>query len=896
MKILFAIAEAYPFLKVGGLADVGGGLPKALAGLGHDVTLVLPGHPALAHAKRAYAFDVPMGPATERADVLDLGRHWGVEVAAVWNEDLFARAAYGGHGYEDDEVIPFVYFAKAVAALAARPGSRPDVVHCNDWHTALVPREMRRGPFAGKLADTATVLTIHNLAYQGRFGPEAEMLVPVEAGEERRLLEIGVNSADVVNTVSRGYLEEIVSPKYGMGMDRALRARNGDLCGVLNGVDYEAFDPSFDPHLHARYDGPGHEGKRRNKEALQKMSGLPEEPEVPLLGMVARLVDQKGVDLLHDALGGLLDLGVQVVAMGTGEERYAGLLREAALAREGFAYHPTGEEALARQVYAGTDLFLSPSSFEPCGLAPLVALRYGSIPVVRHTGGMKDTIADYDADPDAGLGFVFAHRSVPDLVSAVRRAVALYRRPDAWHGLQERAMAADFSWEGPARRYEELYEKARATRPRRIPAEGIARRRAWRRERRAEAAAGPRVPVALVHHANQYLITDGYEDRQGISDVVEGYAAALRLHEKYGVQANLHLSGTLVETVAWHCPWFLELVKRLRDRGVVSLLGGTYSENVMTLFSPAFNRRQLDEFLWLHEHHLGVRPEEMGTCWVPERVWDTGALAPVLTDGDLANGGYRHVLLDDRLLYPANGSYPKSPRARFDASGPFEGGDLAPSAVESRRPYRISGGRGLSMAPISADLRYAVPPGSGDQWRRLETILGSFPSEGDAVLVYADDLERTAGVGGWDPRALRRYEGFLRWLASRADAEAVSLQDRLDASPPREERELESGAFFELARGWDAEEDYRGWWENPAWSPYRGHLAQAQETVRSAQRAGADERLTRLAWKHLLASAYETAWHDPTEEGLEPAPWARAVASHSRSCRVMADAARWFAG
>jgi starch synthase len=891
LKVLFAIAEAYPFLKVGGLADVGGALPKALVRRDHDVKLVFPGHPGLAHARRLSAIDVPMGPATERVEVLDLGRHGGVEVVALWNEDLFSRAAvYGGYGYEDDEVVPFVLFSRAVAALAA--GWRPDVVHCNDWHTALIPREMRRGPFAGEFRDTGTVLTIHNLAYQGRFGPEAGMLVPTEAGEERRLLEVGIRSAEVVNTVSRGYLEEITSPKYGMGMDEALRSRGEDLHGVLNGVDYDAFDPRLDPYLAVRYDDTFREGKRLNKAALQEKSGLPVRPDVPLLGMVARLVDQKGIDLLHEALAGLLDLGVQVVSMGTGDERYAGLLEEAARTRESFAYHPTGAEALARLVYGGADLLLSPSSFEPCGLAPLIALRYGTIPIVRHTGGLKDTIADYDADPEKGLGFAFARRSSRALVRTVERALELYGREEEWHALQGRAMAVDFSWEGPARRYEELYEKARAARPRRVVAEKAARRR----HRRSGDRPVRKVPVALVHHANQYLITDGYEDRQGISDVVEGYAAALRLHEKYGVPANVHLSGTLVETVVWHCPWFLDLVKDLRAKGVVSLLGGTYSENVMTLFSPAFNRRQLDEFLWLHEHHLGIEPGEIGICWVPERVWDTEALAPVLTDSDLANGGYRHVLLDDRLLYPANGPYRRSPRARFDASGPFNGGKPQAPAAESCKPYRVSGGRGLSMAPISAGMRYAVPPGTGEQWRRLEGMFRAFPPDEDAVLVYADDLERTAGTGGWDPRALRRYEGFLRWVASREDAEPVFLQDRLDARPPEEERELESGSFFELSRGWEADEDYSGWWENPEWSPYRDHLAGAQETIRFAQEAGADERLTRLAWKHLLASAYETAWHEPAEDGTAaPAPWARAVASHSRSCRVMADAARWFA-
>ena len=189
--------------------------------------------------------------------------------------------------------------------------------------------------------------------------------------------------------------------------------------------------------------------------------------------------------------------------------------------------------------------------------------------------------------------------------------------------------------------------------------------RGWTRSKRA-------VPLSLVHHANQYLITDGYDNREGITEIVEGYAAALRLHGKYGIPASLHLSGTLIETLAWHYPWFLELVRDLREKGLISLIGGTYSENVMPLFEPSFNSRQLDEFLWLYRRHLGRPPEEVEVCWVPERVWDTEKLASTLTSSELANGGYRYVLLDDRLLYPTNGSYAGSPRARFDSIGPFD--------------------------------------------------------------------------------------------------------------------------------------------------------------------------------------------------------------------------------
>ena len=411
------------------------------------------------------------------------------------------------------------------------------------------------------------------------------------------------------------------------------------------------------------------------------------------------------------------------------------------------------------------------------------------------------------------------------------------------------------------------------------------------------------MPLALVHHANQYLITDGYDNREGITEIVEGYAAALRLHEKYGIPANLHLSGTLIETLAWHYPWFLELVRDLREKGLISLIGGTYSENVMPLFEPSFNSRQLDEFLWLYRRHLRRPPEEVEVCWVPERVWDTEKLAPTLTSSELANGGYRFVLLDDRLLYPTNGSYEGSPRARFDSIGPFDSNASRshsydkPAMAETYRTYRIAEAGGLVMVPISANLRYWVPPRFPEHWRRLGKTVESLSQNGgdDTLLVYADDLEMTAGVGGWDASALGRYEAFLRWVASREDVAPVLMSEWLAGHRPQEERRLEPGTFFEVAQRWEAGEDYRGWWENAAWSPYRERLVCAQKALRQAQREGVDRRLLDLAWKHLLASAYETAWYDSSEDGCVAAPWAKAVASHARACLVMVDAARWFA-
>jgi hypothetical protein len=372
------------------------------------------------------------------------------------------------------------------------------------------------------------------------------------------------------------------------------------------------------------------------------------------------------------------------------------------------------------------------------------------------------------------------------------------------------------------------------------------------------------------------------------------------------------LSGTLIETVAWHCPWFLRLVRDLRVKRLLTLIGGTYAENVMPLFSPAFNLRHLNEHLRLYRRHLECPPGEVQICWVPERVWDTARLAPVLTSGRLANGGYGFVLLDDRLLYPTGGSYPGSRRALFDAAGPFPstGPYAAPAPpasgqagglglVEAGRPYRIAGTNGLVVLPISAGLRYWVPPAFPDHWRRLEETVGTLREEGGeiALLLYADDMEKPAGVGPWETNALARYEAFLGWVASRSDVASIRLPDWLAGRPWHDERQLEAGTYFELAQGWQAGEDYRRWWGGAAWLPYRRYLATAQFALRAARWEGADRRLLALAWKHLLASTYETAWHWPGAgaEGAAPAPWAKGLASHARACLVMAAAALWFA-
>jgi hypothetical protein len=398
------------------------------------------------------------------------------------------------------------------------------------------------------------------------------------------------------------------------------------------------------------------------------------------------------------------------------------------------------------------------------------------------------------------------------------------------------------------------------------------------------------VSLALVHHANQLLVGEGYPNREGLGEIVAGYGGVLDVHERHGVPMTLHLSGTLIEALAWSHPRFLARLRRLADDGLVELMGGTYAENVMPVFPGRFNRRQLLEAQRLTARHLDRPGGTTSGCWVPERVWSTPRLA-----GDIAAAGYRYVLLDDRLLVaPAD-------RAAFDARGPRdddgEGSLPDPDALARLlRPYLIAQGAGLAVVPISRHLRYWVPPREPAHWLLLDELLEAAGTASDhPLLVYADDLERPAGVGGWEP-GLERYAAFVSWLLEHPGVRTTRLDLWLAAHPPAEERAVEPGTFFELVREWGAGEDYAGWWRSPAWRPYRRRMDRATRAVEDAEEAGADPRLLALAWKHLLASAHETAWHDPEPGGRRtPAKWARAVASHAASALVMAKAAAWFA-
>jgi starch synthase len=498
MKVLLAASEVVGFAKTGGLADVAGSLPRALAALGHDCAVFLPLYRRARDTPRPtdHAFSVLVGPREFPA------RLWRstlpdseVPVYLVEQPDLFDRddpvqgkglyqftTAEGQKRDYSDNCTRFIFFCRAVLESLPLVGFWPDVLHANDWQTGLVPvllREFYRkqGGFGQRerYGRVRTLFTIHNIAYQGSFwhwdmmltGLDWKLFNPrqLEFYGQLNFLKAGIVFADLLNTVSPTYAREIQTPYYGAGLQGVLTERNRDLFGIVNGVDYDVWDPARDPHIAATYDASTlAEGKGRCKAALQKAFGLAEDPRAPLLGMVARLADQKGFDVLAGAGPAILDAGAQLVVVGEGERKYQHMLqqlRERRPGRVGFYYG--FDEVRAHQVEAGADAFLMPSLYEPSGLNQLYSMRYGTPPVVRATGGLADTVTDYSPGALAsGLatGFRFIPYSPEGLLDAVSRALDLYRnRPDDWLRLAQNGMRQDWSWGRSAREYVKLYER-----------------------------------------------------------------------------------------------------------------------------------------------------------------------------------------------------------------------------------------------------------------------------------------------------------------------------------------------------------------------------------------------------------------------------------------------------
>jgi starch synthase len=475
MDIVLVSPEVVPFSKVGGLADVAGALPKSLRALGHKVTVVTLLYGCIdtgAHAiaRRLTKLKVPLAGEIVGVEVHEARLPSGVNVVLLAGPRVTDRQGIYGENGESypDNYLRFGMLCRGAIEWMRSQSRLPDVVHVHDWATAILPAMLHHmaadEPALGKIK---TVLTLHNMAHQGVFplstladvGLPATIASQMEFFGSASWLKGGILHADRVTTVSATYAREIITPEGGARLDGVLRARPEAVHGILNGVDSAVWSPSTDPHLIARYDADDPTAKGRCKTDLQQRVGLPVEPGIPLFGMVARMESQKGVDLLVESAVTLLRQQVQLVVQGSGSpalmDAVAGLARAMP---DKVVYRSEFDDALAHRIYAGSDFFLVPSRFEPCGLAQMYAMRYGSVPVVRATGGLRDSVVDCDAELLTGTGFVFEEPTGDGLYGAIARALTAYQRTQAFSKLKRRVMRGDWSWDRSARRYQTVYE------------------------------------------------------------------------------------------------------------------------------------------------------------------------------------------------------------------------------------------------------------------------------------------------------------------------------------------------------------------------------------------------------------------------------------------------------
>jgi starch synthase len=482
MNIVEISSEAVPYAKTGGLADVVGALPKPMASAGHSVSLFLPFYRA---AKRAAGdvedtgvrVHVPLAGDKAVGQILK-GTLPGskVDVFFVRNDAFFDRDGLYGNASGDfpDNASRFIFFSRAVLEALDALGLKADVLHCHDWQTALVP-VYARTLYAGSFGRTKTVLTLHNLAFQGLFWHWDMALagLPWELFDWRQLeffgkmnfLKGGIVLADALTTVSPRYALEIQGPEFGSGLEGVLAERRDRLHGILNGIDEDVWNPEIDPMIPERYDVANRSGKKACKRHLQRRAGLPERDAI-LFGMITRLTEQKGVDLLLGALPALLEDDAQLVILGSGDPTYQARLQEAARRHAGkLSLTVAFDDQLAHQIEAGADAFLMPSRFEPCGLNQMYSMRYGTVPIVREVGGLADTVVDCTEETlrrRTANGFRFGPSTVEAFLGALHRAIAVYRRPPTWNQLVETGMKQDFGWRVSAAKYLDLFRQLAA--------------------------------------------------------------------------------------------------------------------------------------------------------------------------------------------------------------------------------------------------------------------------------------------------------------------------------------------------------------------------------------------------------------------------------------------------
>ena len=474
-KILFASSEAVPFIKTGGLADVVGSLPKYFPKNEYDVRVVVPKYMCMdrkytEEMKLVTECQVQLNWRTQYAGVYER-KEDGVTFYFIDNEYYFAGPAPYGQIYQDAE--KFAYFSKAVLTILPEIGFQPDIIHCHDWQTGLIPvfleAQFRQNEFYRYMR---TVYTIHNMKFQGRWYVDAIRDVTgldssyftidkLESYGNANLLKGGIVYADHITTVSETYAKEIQSTEGGEGLDGLMRAKSFALSGIVNGLDYNVFDPKKDPVIAKKLTCDVSSYKKANKQALQKETGLEEDTDKFLLGMVSRLTDQKGFDLVDYMMDEILgDERIQIVVLGTGEQRYEDMFRYFAQKYPGrVSANICYSEEFAHRIYAGCDAFLMPSLFEPCGLSQLMSMRYGTVPMVRETGGLKDTVEAYNEFEHTGTGFSFHNYNAHEMLYMIRYACKIYfGYPEEWEGIIHRGMAMDYSWHTSAGKYQELYD------------------------------------------------------------------------------------------------------------------------------------------------------------------------------------------------------------------------------------------------------------------------------------------------------------------------------------------------------------------------------------------------------------------------------------------------------
>lgn len=480
LRVLLVASEVAPFAKTGGLGDVAGALPRALRALGHDVRVLMPRHRGVeAHAPEIRTVvprvGVPVGDRVVEGALLETESAAGVPVYFLQQDEYFDRDGLYGTGDADygDNCERFVFFCRGTleSVIHLSPTWRPQIIHANDWQTGFIPVYLRTlyrdHPV---LSSLATVFTIHNLAYQGVFwhhdmpmtGLGWDLFTPagIEFYGKINFLKGGLVFSDLLTTVSRTYAAEIRTPEFGNGLEGVLEERSQDLHGVVNGIDYEQWNPAKDPALPRPYSADEPTGKEACRTALRRELAL-EDAAGPLVAMVTRLAGQKGLDLALESLPGMLAAGCQVALLGSGEAHLEEAWVRAAAQHPGRVAVRIGfDNELASRMYAGADCFLMPSRYEPCGLGQLIALRYGAAPIVRRTGGLADTVTEFDAARRAGTGFIFDDFEAEAMVDAVRRAATVFARPEAWAALVRNGMTEDFSWDASARQYAQLYKQA----------------------------------------------------------------------------------------------------------------------------------------------------------------------------------------------------------------------------------------------------------------------------------------------------------------------------------------------------------------------------------------------------------------------------------------------------